>query len=212
MLRRTVACLVCVISMSFVVPATSAAAVPATDELTAHVDASVQRVQAYTFSRSFADLRSAIDEMERAANLSGLRPETWVVQRRTFVRGWAQLLAAIEQSHDPTYDPNDPKDRPIMNLPEPQSFPDNPKTQAWAAVAIAANPKKLARAYYYHDLQIIDMRAQATMKAALDLWRRVEPNGTPADFEALDAILQQAGLSTARRTKIDAMFYERYTP
>ena len=50
------------------------------------------------------------------------------------------------------------------------------------------------------------------MKAALDLWRRVEPNGTPADFEALDAILQQAGLSTARRTKIDAMFYERYTP
>ncbi|HEY0396318.1 MAG TPA: hypothetical protein VGD01_17675 [Candidatus Elarobacter sp.] len=190
---------------------TAEGATPMPDEVTAHANTSSRALQAFAHSRSFADLRLAVDEMEAAVNLHALKPETFVAQRRTLVRGWAQVLKAIEQSYDPAYDPNDRNNWPIRGLPDPQTIPD-PTERARVAAALAANSEKIRRASYYHDLSVIDLRAQTLLKTSLDLFRKVEPDGTPADFAALDGILQQAGLSSTRRTKIDAMFYARSAP
>jgi hypothetical protein len=200
-----------VISLAIAGSVTATAATPASDEVSAHVDGSSRALQIFARSHSLADLRSAVDEMEAAVNLHALKPDNFVAQRRTLVRGWAQLVKTIEQSYDPTYDPNDRNNRPISGLPDPQSIPD-PNGRAWAEAALAANSEKIRRASYYHDLLIIDMRAQTELKTSLDLFRKVEPDGTLPDFAALDGILRQAGLSTARRTKIDAMFYARPGP
>jgi hypothetical protein len=207
-LRPLLTCAICLISFVMGGSATTTAATPASDELATHVASSSRALQTFTRSHSFADLSSAVDEMEAASNLHALRPDTFVAQRRTYVRGWAQVLKAIEQSYDPAYNPNDPNDRPISGLPDPQSIPD-PNRRATVAALVAANPQKLARASYYHDLLVIDMRAQALLRVTLDQFRKVEPDGTPPDYAALDGILQQAGLSAARRTKIDALFYAR---
>lgn len=207
-LRRPWACAVCAIIFVIAGSPIATATSPASDELSTHVDGSSRALQAYARSHAFSDLRAAVNEMEAAVNLHALKPDTFVNQRRTLVRGWAQVLKAIERSYDPTYDPNDPNNRPISGLPDPQGISD-PKERAWAVAALAANPKKLERASYYHDLSIIDLRAQTLLKTSLDLFRKVEPDGTPPDFAALDGIVQRAGLSSARRTKIDAMFYAR---
>jgi hypothetical protein len=195
--------------MAGAVAATPARAVP--DEIAEHVAGSARALQMYARSHAFGDLTAAVDELEAGVNVHLLEPETFVAQRRTLVRGFTRVLKTIEQSYDPTYDPNDPKSRPKLGLSEFEGSPD-PKFRAWVAAEIAANPEKIRRASYYHDLMVIDMRAQTLLKVTLDLLRKVEPSGTPADFDALDGILQQAGLSAARRAKIDAMFYPRLSP
>ncbi|HEY0614742.1 MAG TPA: hypothetical protein VGC96_08875 [Candidatus Elarobacter sp.] len=184
---------------------TVTAALAGMDEITSHVAGASRSVQAFSRSRSFEYLRSAIREMAAAGNLRALTPATFVVRRRTLVRGWAEVLKAIEQSYDRTYDPNDPNNRPRLGLPDPR-YARDAQARAAAEAAIAANQQKVTRAAYYHDLAIMDMLAEATMKAELAQFRRVEPDGTDADFPALDEILRRAGLSSARRAKIDAMF------
>ncbi len=185
------------------------AQVPATtDNVTVHVAVASRAAQAFSRSHSLLDLRPAIDEMVSAGNLPGFKPDTFVAQRRTLVRGWAQVLKAIEQSYDPTYDPNDRNNWPVWGVPDPQYIKD-PQTRAAAVAALAANDQKVKRMSYYHDLHVLDRLAQTTLKVELDQLRRLAPDGTDADFAALDAILQQAGLSSALRTKVNAMFYAR---
>lgn len=181
---------------------------PATDNVTAHVGDASRAAQAFSRSHSFVDIRSAIDAMVSAGNLPGFKSGTFVAQRRTLVGGWAQVLKAIEQSYDPTYDPNDRNNWPVWGLPDPQYIKD-PQTRAAAVAALAANDQKVKRMSYYHDLHVLDALAQNTLKMELDQLRRMAPDGTDADFAALDAILQRAGLSSALRTKIDSLFYAR---
>jgi hypothetical protein len=166
-----------------------------------------------TFSRthSYADLRSAVGALVSAVNLHEFTPATFVGKRRTLVAAWAQVLRTIEQSYDPTYDPNDPANRPLLGLPDPASIRD-PRERAIVQAQIAANPEKLQRAARWHDVTEIDLLAQAAIKAQLDQLRRVAPEGTDADFAALDDILRKAGLSSTRRTQIDALFYSRSAP
>lgn len=178
------------------------------DEITVHVSSSSRAVQAFSSSHSLADLRTAVDEMVAAGNLHALKPDTFVAQRRTLVRGWGQVFKAIEDSYDPTYDPNDRNNWPAWGLPDPQGVQD-PKARAAAVAAITANQQKIKRASYYHDLNVIDLIAQNALKVQLNQFRKVEPDGTDADFAGLDGILQRSGLSHARRMKINAMFYAR---
>jgi hypothetical protein len=146
-----------------------------------------------------------------AANIDALKSQTFVAQRRALVRGWAKVFKTVEQSYDSTYDPNDPHNRIQWGLPDPQYIQD-PKARALAVLASAANQQNIKRAGHYHDLMVIDLRAQGLLRVSLDLFRNVEPDGTPPDFAALDGILQQARISSARRTKIDAMFHARPSP
>ncbi|MDB5071223.1 MAG: hypothetical protein JWM87_2334 [Candidatus Eremiobacteraeota bacterium] len=199
---------ICLSALLIAAPLSATAQTTSTDDITVHVGRASRAVQAYGRSRSVEDLRSAVFEMQAAGNLHALKPDTFVAQRRTIVRGWAQLFKVIDDSYDPTYDPNDPNVRPHWHLPDPQDIPD-PNARAAAAAAIAANKQKIARATHYLDVQNVDLLAQSSMKAQLNQFRKVEPDGTDADFTMLDGILQQAGLSSVRRTKINRMFYAR---
>lgn len=181
------------------------------DQLETHLTASSHYLHLYKASHSLKDLDSAVDEMGSAVNIDAFKPQTFIAQRRTLVRGWATVLRAIEQSYDPTYDPSDPNNQVIWELPDPRYIAD-PKAHALAVAAIAANQQNSRRAAYYHDVQNIDLRAQSLLQMSLNLLRQVEPVGTPPDFIALDGILRQAGISDTRRTKIDAMFYARPEP
>ncbi|HEY0395113.1 MAG TPA: hypothetical protein VGD01_11525 [Candidatus Elarobacter sp.] len=189
-------------------PVCSAAQQQATDDLASHAAGATRAVQAFSRTHSTEDLRTAVFEMLAAGNLNGLKPSTFVAQRRTLIRGWAELFKAIDDAYDPTYDPDDPKNLPARNLPDPRDIPDQ-KLRAEIAAEVAANPQKIARRAHYFDLYRVDMLAQNSLKMQWDQLRRVEPDGTDADFAALDRILQQTALNTARRTKINAMFYAR---
>jgi hypothetical protein len=184
------------------------AQVPATDNVTVHVGGASRAAQAFSRSHSLVDLRSAIDEMVSAGNLPGFKPDTFVAQRRTLVSGWARVLKAIEQSYDPTFDPNDRSNWPVWGLPDSKYIGDS-QLRGAAVAALAANDQKVKRMSSYHDVHVLDLLAQNTLKVELDQLRKVAPDGTDADSAALDAILQQAALSRALRTKIDAMFYAR---
>ncbi|HEY4440690.1 MAG TPA: hypothetical protein VGN14_09545 [Candidatus Elarobacter sp.] len=176
-----------------------------TDYTTSRIRASACHLHAYSRSHSFEDLRSAVIEMVGAGDNRDLtKPEDFIEQRRVLVRGWAAVLAVVEQAYDPTYDPNDQSQWPILGL-NPQMIQDPDQRAAeWALVA--ANDEKVKRASYYHDLRIIDGLAQSSLKAQLAFFRRRAPKGTDADFATLDGIVKDAGLSDALRAKIDLLF------
>ena len=94
----------------------------------------------------------------------------------------------------------------------PRVFTELQHAQAIALPYDGLNPLPAQYCYlkpHYLDVQNVDLLAQSSMKAQLNQFRKVEPDGTDADFAMLDGILQQAGLSSARRTKINSMFYAR---
>jgi hypothetical protein len=186
----------------------SSRATPTSGAFETHIANSSAALQRFAASHSFADLRTAADEMGFAGDVNEFKPQTFIAQRRTLVRGWANVIRAIEQSYDPTYDPNDPANRLYWGLPDPQSIQD-PKVRASAVAALAANQRNIERSAYHRQVWVLDRQAQTGLHLTLDLLRKVEPDGTPSDFAALDGILQQAGISSARRAKIDAMFYAR---
>ena len=188
MLTKITTCALCLSAVLLAGPVSAVAQTLATDDVTVHTAGASRALQTYSRSHSIGDLRAAVYEMVAAGNLHALKPDTFVVQRRTVVRGWAQVLKAIEDSYDPTFDPADPKNRPVWQH---------------------ATQQQLARMNHYLDVQHVDMLAQSSLKVQLDQFRKVEPDGTDADFAALDGILQHAGLSSARRMKINSMFYAR---
>jgi hypothetical protein len=178
MLTKMTTCALCLGAFLLAGPVSAVAHRPATDDVTAHTAGASRALQAYSRSRSIDDLRAAVYEMVAAGN--------FVAQRRTVIRGWAQVFKAIEDSYDPTFDPADRKNRPDWQH---------------------ANQQQMAEMKHYLDVQHVDMLAQSSLKVQLDQFRKVEPDGPDADFAALDGILQQAGLSSARRMKISSMFY-----
>jgi hypothetical protein len=206
--KSTIYCVLCLSGIFFAEPVCSAAQTPPPADLTGHVAGAARAVRSFSRSHSTADLRAAVVEMQAAGNLYGFRPTTFIAQRRTLVRGWAQLLKVIEDSYDSTYDPDDQKNWPIRNLPEPRTVRD-PKLKAIAEADWAANQQKIARQTRYFELNHVDMLALSALKMQLDQLRRAAPDGADADFAALDGILHEAGLSAARRAQIDAMFYAR---
>ncbi len=185
----------------------------------------MQSLQRYKSSHSFSDLRSAIYTMQTAADIGSLTTSNFITERRTLVRGWALILKAIEQSYDPNFNPDDPNDIPDSCVvpprepngrqapacADPQEVQD-PQARAQYIADIRANDLKRQRTSRYRQLFNIDEAAMGSLQMALDLFRKVAPEGAAPDFAALDGILRQAGLSEVRREKLDAYFYAAAAP
>src|SRR6185312_9538087 len=136
-------------------------------------------------------------------------------QRRALVQGWANILRAIEQSYDPTFDVEAHLSCPVpleangqQSLPcsDPSVIQDRRARVSYAA-SLAAYRSYVHREDQYERLGLLDRRAMSILEMSLDLFRKVAPRGTQPDFVALDRILEQAGITLARRTKIDAMLH-----
>jgi hypothetical protein len=98
-----------------------------------------------------------------------------------------------------------PPERSGKQLPSCADPKDVQDAQARATyvAALKANALKAQRANYYHDLRNIDDQAMLALRLNLASFRNA---GALTDTTALDGILQQVGLSAARRATIDKMF------
>lgn len=218
--RRTMIATALLTLVTFAAPSFVGAAATA-GQTDAQIAVALQALQRYDSSGSLSDLTSAVSTMDGTVNLDALTPQNFVARRRALVQAWAQILKSIEQSYDPTYNPNDPS-----NIPQPCVTPppdangarlpgcsnpnviQDPSARAKYLAAIEANKQVTQRWNNYWGLVKLDLRAMRVLQMSLQLLQSVAPDGEGADFTALDAIVQQAGISQARRAKIDGFFYQ----
>jgi hypothetical protein len=198
-----------------------AATTAASNGVGASLSEASQAVQRYRASGSSSDLVAAMVAMESAVNIDALTPQNFVQQRRQLVQGWAQILKAIDQSYDPTFNPSDPKNIPFVCVAPPreadgrQLLPcanpndvQDPAARAQYIAAIRANATVAERWNHYQQIARLDQRAMSTLQMSLQLLRSVAPEGSSPDFAAVDSVLVGAGLSSARRAAVDAYFYQ----
>jgi hypothetical protein len=214
---RTIGLRVAYLSLAFALACQMhAGAAQRPDQTDARVASDLQGLQRFSATHSLADLGSTVDVLSSAVDLPTIKRKDYIERRRAIVTAWSQVLRAIEQSYDPTFNPKDPNDLPALCLVPPpersgKQLPScaDPKdvqdAQARAAyvAALKANALKAQRANYYHDLRNIDDQAMLALRLNLASFRNA---GALTDTAALDGILQQVGLSAARRATIDKMF------
>ncbi len=159
--------------------------------------------------------------MDGSVDVQLLTPNNFIATRRSFVQGWANVLAVIEKAYEPGYDPLDPKNRPQgciipprepdgRSLPpctDPKNIQDTKAREQYVA-AIQADKLKTKREYRYNRITRLDERAMSMLRLELGVFRDIAPEGVSADYAAIDSILQRAGLSSARRSKIDGYLYD----
>jgi len=175
----------------------------------------------YASSHSLRDLQAAVDALSGTFVFSDLTPNNFIPTRRAIVQAFGPVLKAIEQSYEPNYNPNDRSNTPFFCPPPPAGLVPSgvsdgcidpntirdPNVRAQYVAAMHTNNLKKQRAGHYADVSNIDAQAMATLSASLELLNSVAPEGAGPDFSALDGILQRAGISSARRAQVDAMFY-----
>jgi hypothetical protein len=217
--QRTVMATVLFAMAAFAAPSFANAAATAA-QTDAQIVVALQALQRYDSSGSLSDLASAVSTMDGTVNLDALTPQNFVARRRALVQAWAQILRSIEQSYDPTYNPNDPSNIPQLCVVPPPDTNGNrlpgcadpnkiqdPAVRAKYLAAIEANKQVTVRWNHYWGLVKLDLRAMRALQMSLQLLQLVAPEGVGSDFSALDAIVQQAGISQARRAKIDGFIY-----
>jgi len=76
---------------------------------------------------------------------------------------------------------------------------------------LAKNNAVTLRWNQYQQMSHVDRLAMLSLRMHLDLLAKIEPDGTPSDFAALDSIVRQQGVSDPRRRVIDTLFYAHPT-
>jgi len=186
-----------------------------TDMTDARVAASQKVLQRFATSHLRSDLTSAAEVLFSASSIRAVATENLVTNRRKLVAAYANVLHEIEGQYDSTYDPADPKNLTHLCVSPPQEpsgrrLPcgadpndiSDPSTRATYLAAIQAENAKIQRRINYHDVFVLDEEAMGHLKVLLQTYRA---KAAP-DAGALDQIVRGAGVSDARRAKIDAMF------
>ena len=168
----------------------------------------------YASSHSLDDLESAIDSMDATLSIESLTAFNFVARRRAILTGWIRILKTIEQSYHPAFNPNlllgCPVSPGLTPCADPSGIPDPVARENYAAQLTEFN-------YYgaqwdqYSKVHRLDERAMTSLLVSIKFLREIEPNRTPPDYEALERIVQQAGLSGTRQAKIDTWLTVWYT-
>jgi hypothetical protein len=183
------------------------------------VENALGKLEVYRRSRSLDDLQTAIYAMQSSLDIDLLTADTFTLQRRTFVSGWAQVLRAIESAYDPKFDPDKRLPCPLPRfyngfLPlgcDPKLIHE-PKNDSVRNKEMEDLDRYRVGYEYYSKVKRLDDMAMSTLDSSLRLLRRIAPNGTSEDSSALDTTLRSAGLTDTRRQKIDSWFYARQRP
>jgi hypothetical protein len=192
---------------------------PASNQNAIRVADALRQLERFKTSHSFKDLEAAILTLQLAFEVRTFTPRNFVGQRRMLVWSWAQIFSAIQDSYDPKFNPNDPRQLPVLCLPpppepnghqfascvDPNEIQD-PNVRSDYISELQVNAAKARRAAYYSDLSNLDDEAMASLEVKLKVLRKMAPEGIPADSATLDRILQRAGLSEARRKELDPYF------
>src|SRR5579884_620102 len=180
---------------------------------TAHLEAARQAVDAglrqYNRTRSPSILRSTIYSMQGALDVGELTPSNFVAVRRQLVQSWAQIIAVTEHSYDRSFNPADPANIPqtclmpppdgnrrLPSCADPKDIHD-PHARALYETELAKNNEVTLRWNTYQQMSQIDRLAMTSLRMQLDVMRKVQPQGAPPDFAALDNIVRSAGISDA---------------
>jgi hypothetical protein len=212
-IRKTMGPIIC--GAAFVALGCQTAAAPRVDETNSRIASSLQGLQRFQASHSLNDLKETVGDLLSAVDIRAIEPGNYIARRRTVVQAWARVFNVIEHSYDPAYDPSNTDDLPencvepplddygreLPGCPDPASIRD-PKARAAYLAAVRANGEKTKRYNFYTSLHNIDGEAMEAMQLTLNDFRVAAPPDAPA----LDFILRQAGISSERRRKIDAMF------
>lgn len=183
-----------------------------TDNTQASIASRMQGLNRFYVSHSLDDLQSTVYTLVSSLNFTTMKPQDYVAHRRTIVRAWASVLAAIQGEYPKDFDPNNINDLPTNCVPPPGGhYPcgvdpndiSDANVRAQYISAIAANKAKLQRAQLYHRLQVLDMVAMTGLEVNL---RDFQKRGAPPDAAALDDILRAAGLTHARIMHIQSMY------
>lgn len=148
----------------------------------------------YASSRSVDDLRKAITDLDGAIDLDDLSSKNFTASRRMLVQAWAAAFKAVEGAYDPTYDPNDPKNAFTNDAVPPE--------------LAKQNDEKYQRAEYYWQVRILDEQAMSSLEMSLKVLNAAAPAGAGSDYDALDGIVRQSGISQTRRAAIDKAITE----
>lgn len=152
----------------------------------------------YANSHALGDLEAAVADLDGAIDLDDLSGENFTVTRRMLVQAWSTALEAVESAYDPTFDPNDPKNRFPGCMPSPG-----------AGSGLASCPDEINRRWqYYERVSRIGRRAITGLEMSLKLLNSVAPVGYGFDYDALDRILRQSGIGKAQRAEIDQALVE----
>ena len=217
LIGRACVVLLCVTTLGV----TNAVTVP---RLTAtRIGVSASALQRYASSHSLDDLQAAAEALDGTVDLGAVTPSNFTSTRRALVSAYASVIQAAQAAYDPTFNPNDPKNRLFLTVPQPPGVPhgypgmdpndiQDPNLRAQYVSAINANKAKAADWVHYHRVQRIDDNAMAGLEVTLRLLNSVAPQGVGPDFSALDQVLQNAGISGLRRAKIDAAIYSESSP
>jgi hypothetical protein len=203
------------LGLSVACSAAASGAAPKKDQTKARVASALQGLQRFYGSHSLEDLHATVDVLTSAVDMTTIKRKNLIARRRTVVQAWAQVLREVELSYDPSFDPSNPNDRPatclvppreasgrqLPSCADPQDLTD-PAARAAYVAALQANELKTERASRYQELRNIDDDAMLSLRLNLADFHAV----TRSDSANLDGILRDAGLSDARRAKIDAMF------
>ncbi len=201
---RLAHCAPCLIAGLLAVCPGATSAAQAADQSQTRVATALQYLQRFKALKSADELQYAVSEMDGTIGVATLTPSNFVARRRFLVRAWANILKGIEQSYDPTYDPNNPNNEFSWTCTPSRPGAIQPPNSCNDTQAQQINRQKANRAGYYVKVQRLDLRAMSGLEASLAVLRNIAPRGTPTDFAALDGILREAGISAQRRTKIDA--------
>ena len=178
----------------------------------AAIDRAVKIAQNFKVSKSLDDFRSAMSAMNSTFDTSSLNSTNFVERRREQVRGWSEIIAAIEGAYQPGYDPFAFQNRPVncIRIPahlfcrrvDPSSIADA-KARAEYVAALHANEAKEAREEQYRRIALLEDDATASLTLDLKIFGTLAKPGTPTDTSALDAIMRKSGLSGATRVLVE---------
>lgn len=195
-------------------------------DVAARVSNAMRELQQYKPAPSLHDpqalssLRSAVYTMQLATDVTALTPQNFVGQRRLLVAGWANIIRALQQSYDPSFDPNNVADLPSSCIIPPKGFPcgadpnhiTDPQARAQYVNELRANLEKSKQALYYQQVHNLELGTMSIFGTMLTVFRKVAPEGATSDSAALDAILQQNGVSQARRQALDVLITATPSP
>ncbi|HEY9181493.1 MAG TPA: hypothetical protein VIO32_12305, partial [Candidatus Baltobacteraceae bacterium] len=146
----------------------------------------------------------------------------FIQTRRMLVQSYASIIKQIGALYDRSYNPNDPRNVPLLCVPPPQVLgirpcmsPDkigDPALRSQYQKSIEENELRKQRGSYYIQVKMLDDDALSGLEASLRLFNEIAPDHIGPDSTALDAIFRAEGISGERLSRIHAMMFERTWP
>jgi len=179
--------------------------------MSGEIDQATAKLSEFEKAKSIDQLQQAVEAMERVLHPGAATATGVAAARQQQARMWLRLLAAMEQSLDPKFDPDD--------VPEVKAIPplsrEGEQLHAMADARAIRDPAARAQ----HEKILKTNREKAERYRFQTRLRRIEPHiwadvegyfgrfytSSRADRKEVDGLLKSVTLSAARKEKLRAI-------